>query len=219
MNWLDFINTFLFPAGLGLLGFIEPCSIGATLLFIKFLQGKDAPHKIMQVCTFAVIRVLFMGVIGLLAAVLGMAFEGFQKGVWIIFGIAYVLIGGVYLSGKYRPLAVAIGPSISWLSGMSGSAALGIVFAFNIPACAGPLIFALLGTAAAGRALATGFTSLAIFGIALSLPLIAAVLIAPARRALDRLAGLSVRLSFMTGVVMIILGIWSVGFGLFVTPR
>jgi cytochrome c-type biogenesis protein len=29
------------PLGLGLLGFIEPCSIGATLIFVKFLEGKS----------------------------------------------------------------------------------------------------------------------------------------------------------------------------------
>jgi len=98
--------------------------------------------------------------------------------------------------------------------------AWGLVFGLNIPACAAPLIFALLGAAAAGGAsgatLASGFISLAVFGLALSAPLVAAVLFEPARRALDWLAGLSGRIPFWAGVVLVALGLWSIWFGLFV---
>ncbi|WP_435099656.1 hypothetical protein [Arhodomonas sp. AD133] len=60
-----------------------------------------------------------------------------------------------------------------------------------------------------------GFVSLGLFGLALSLPLVAAVMWAPMRRVLDRLAGLSARAPFWAGVVLIALGLWSIGFGLF----
>ncbi len=106
---------------------------------------------------------------------------------------------------------------------IGSSVGLGLLFAFNIPACAGPLIFALLGTAAAsgaaGGAIFNGFISLGIFGLALSLPLVVAVLFSPARHGLDWLAGLSRRLPFWTGLVLIALGLWSIGFGLFVSQR
>lgn len=218
MSWFDFMNTVLFPAGLGLLGFVEPCSMGTSLLFIKFLEGKDAAHKIAQVAVFAVTRTLLMSALGLSAAIIGSVFQFFQKGLWIAFGIGYAVIGGIYIAGKSRPLAAELGLRLSRISGISGSALLGLAFAFNIPACAGPLIFALLGMAASGGALISGLVSLSIFGLSLSLPLVVAVSFAPARRALDRLSGLSVRLPFWTGVVMIFLGLWSVWFGLFVTP-
>lgn len=94
------------------------------------------------------------------------------------------------------------------------------MFGLNIPACAAPLIFSLLGLAAAGGiaggTLAAGFVSLGLFGLAVSLPLVLAVLFDPARHLLDRLAGLSTRLPLWTGVLLIVLGLWSVGFGLFV---
>ncbi len=35
--------------GLGFLGFIEPCSIGSSLIFIKYLEGKDVGGKLGQV--------------------------------------------------------------------------------------------------------------------------------------------------------------------------
>lgn len=96
-----------------------------------------------------------------------------------------------------------------------------MLFGLNIPACAAPLLLILLGAAAAGGATGTtflgGFVSLAVFGLALSLPLVLAVLFASARRALDWLAGLSGHMPSWTGLVLIALGLWSIGFGLFVT--
>jgi cytochrome c-type biogenesis protein len=59
------------PIGLGLFGFIEPCSIGSSLLFIKTLEGKSAADKLAQVSTFAFIRALAMGLLGLVAVFLG----------------------------------------------------------------------------------------------------------------------------------------------------
>ena len=104
---------------------------------------------------------------------------------------------------------------------MRGSASLGVLFGLNVPACAAPLLAALLAAQAAGGAaggtLAAGFASLALFGFALSLPLVLAVLFEPARRAIDWLAGLSRRLPFWIGVLFVALGVWTVW--LAVAPR
>ncbi|MFV2093303.1 MAG: hypothetical protein ACC634_09490, partial [Hyphomicrobiales bacterium] len=80
------------------------------------------------------------------------------------------------------------------------------------------LVFALLGGAAVGTGAtaATGFFTLALFGVALSAPLVVILFFAPARRALDRLAGFSIRMPVWTGVVFVALGFWSIYFGLFV---
>lgn len=132
----------------------------------------------------------------------------------------YVALGVLYLTNRIGPFMVPLGPSLARLADRRGSAALGILFGLNIPACAAPLLFALLAAAAAGGAvgatIANGFVSLALFGLALSLPLIVAVLFEPARRALDWLAGLSRRLPFWTGLVLVALGAWSIWFGLFI---
>ena len=217
----DLMRMLGLPIGLGLLGFIEPCSIGSTLLFIKTLEGQDARRKLAQVGVFMTIRALLMGALGFVAVVLGTAFLGFQKAAWIIFGVVYALIGILYVAGKSGVIVRSLGSSLSRLSSVNGSAALGVLFAFNIPACAAPFILALLGIAAAGGAggapLATGFVSLALFGLALSLPIMVVTLFPRTQAALDWLAGLSRRIPFWTGVVLIVLGLWSVWFGLFVS--
>lgn len=210
----------ILPFGLGLLGFVEPCSLGGTLLFIKFLEAKPAPAKVVQVIAFTASRMLLIGALGGLAALAGAAFIGFQKAMWVGLGALYLVIGLALLAGKGGALMRSIGPGLSRLKDTRGALGLGLLFGLNIPACAAPLIFALLGLAAAGGAatgaVSQGFVSLAVFGLALSLPLVAAVLFAPARRLLDWAAGLSSRAPLITGIVLIGLGLWSIGFAFIV---
>jgi len=208
------------PIGLGLLGFVEPCSIGSSLVLIKYLERKSPATKLAEVAVFTATRAVFIGALGALAVVLGTTIVGFQRVAWILLGVIYVALGALYLTGKAGVLMVSVGPSLGRISGLRGSAGPGALFGLNIPACAAPLIFALLGMAAtggiAGRTFVSGFVSLGLFSLALSLPLVAAVLFAPARQLLDRMAGLFTRLPFWTGVLLIVFGLWSIGFGLFV---
>ena len=213
------MNLVLPPVGLGLLGFIEPCSIGSTLVFIKYLEGKNARTRLIQVGLFAATRAIFIGLLGLLAALIGTAFFGVQKAAWVLLGALFVVIGLLIVLGRGAVLMTAIGPNLVSLSGTRGSIGLGLLFGLNIPACAVPLLVILLGSSAVhgamGGALVAGFVSLALFGLALSLPLVVAVLFERARRALDWLAGLSKRMPFWTGVLLVGLGLWSIWFGLF----
>ena len=218
MNELGAFQLVVLPIGLGLLGFVEPCSIGSTLIFVKYLEGKVFADKLAQVSVFAVTRAVLIGALGVAAVVIGTAFIAFQKAAWIVLGAIYVAVGLLYIFRRAGALKISLGPTLGRLSGLRGSMALGLLFGLNIPACAAPLLFALLGMAAAGAGsggtLAAGFISLFLFGLALSLPIAAAVLIAPARRALDWLSGLSQRLPLWTGLLLVALGFWSIGFGL-----
>lgn len=221
MTAISLTTTVLLPVGLGLLGFVEPCTIGSTLVFVKFLEGKGAKRKLLETGGFMLVRALVIGLFGALVAVIGTRFIGVQKDLWIALGSLYAVLGLLYLTGRIGPLMIRLGPSLTRLSGMRGSAGLGLLFGFNIPACAGPLILALLASAAlhgtGDSAIVAGFLSLALFGIALSLPLALAVLSRTARSFVDRLGALSRRMPTLTGFVFIALGVWSIGFGLFVS--
>lgn len=152
------------PVAFGLFGFIEPCSIGATLIFIKVLEGKSAAEKVVQVATFALGRGIFIGLLGAVAVLVGSAFFGFQKAARVVPGALYTALGLAYLSGKTGWVARSFGPSLGRFSSARGSAALGVIFGLNIPACAAPLLVALLGASAAGGSrggsAAEGFVSL-----------------------------------------------------------
>lgn len=212
-------STFLLPIGLGLFGFVEPCSIGTTLLFIKLMEGKPAATKVGQVAAFTLSRALFTGLLGAAAALIGTAFLDFQKLGWIAMGLVYAAIGVLYLIGRAGWMMRRIGPSLQNMGELQSSIAFGIIFGLSIPACAGPLLLALLASSAAGTSggsIALGFASLALFGLALSLPLVVAVLFPAPRRAMDWLAAVSARMPMWTGLLMIGLGLWSIWFGVFV---
>lgn len=214
MSEFGLVNLVALPIGLGLMGFIEPCSIGSSLVVVKFLEGKGAASKVLEVTTFAATRAVFIGCLGVAAVLIGSGFAGFQRAAWIALGLLYAGLGLLYLAGRAGLLATRLGPSLSRFAGSRGSAGLWLLFGLNIPACAAPLLLILLGAAAAGgvagATLAAGFVSLGLFGLALSLPLMVAVLFAPARRALDLLAGLSKRLPVWTGLILLALGAWSI---------
>ncbi|PJK29199.1 cytochrome c biogenesis protein CcdA [Minwuia thermotolerans] len=213
----SFMGIVAIPAGLGLIGFVEPCSIGSSLVFIKYLEGKSALAKLAETSLFTLTRAIFIGLLGVLAAVIGSLFLDLQRGAWLLLGVAYVGLGLLLATGRAPALMVSLGPGLKRLSGRSGSVGLGLLFGLNIPACAAPLLFALLAGAAVsdGANALTGFAALAVFGFALSLPLVVMVLIPGARALLDRFAALSGRYPVFAGLVLVGLGAWSIGFGLF----
>jgi cytochrome c-type biogenesis protein len=211
---MDLWTLLILPLGLGLVGFIEPCTVGSSLLFVKYLEGKAAAAKLLETTVFAVTRAVFIGGLGAIAAFIGSAFLDLQRWFWVLLGSAYVLVGVVYLTGKHWKLMRVLGPKLNRVRTTRGAAALGIVFGLNIPACAAPLLAAVFAASFGTASVAQGFWMMAIFGLALSLPLVAAVFWTRARGWLDRIATLSQRVPFWTGVVFVLLGAWSVYLGI-----
>ncbi len=86
-----------------------------------------------------------------------------------------------------RDVAAADPYAIAMWKGLVAGAVNTAAGAALSPAAAPELAAAAAG-GASGLAYAAGFTALALFGLALSLPLVLAVLFEPVRRSLDRLA-------------------------------
>jgi len=220
----DLISLLLFPLALGLLGFIEPCSIGSSLLFLKYIEGREAAERVAQTVLFTLTRATFMGGLGAMAALVGATVLGIQKAGWLLLGAVYVVLGVIYVMGKAGSLARRVGPRLDRVSGTRGAIGLAVLFGLNVPACAAPLLFAVLGAATVGGAsgaaqIGTGFLSLAVFGLALSMPLVAVVAWSRTRRLLDRLSRLSGRAPTWIGLLLVVFGLWSLYFGLFVSPK
>ncbi len=212
-------TSFLVAAGLGLLGFIEPCTVGSHLLFLGRIQGEPIRRKIAITFAFITARVLTTGAIGALAAVLGQLLIGFQTTVWLLFGILYLVLGLIFISGKSSRIKTRfeIAPA-SWQLA-SNPIALGIAFGLNIPACAAPIIFGLLSLAASSDTIIVGFALMAVFGFALSAPLIVMALLPGLSNWLETFGKKLVRRNRLLGLIFVGLGIWSIWFGLFVDPQ
>jgi hypothetical protein len=61
MSEAELARLAILSVGLGLLGFVEPCSMGANLLFIKYLEGGAAWAKIVQTGIYMLTRGLVIG--------------------------------------------------------------------------------------------------------------------------------------------------------------
>ena len=173
---MDTLSLATLAVGLGLFGFIEPCTVGSHLLFVKYLEDKSGRAKLAQTMVFAVTRAIFIGALGATAAFLGTAFFNLQKGFWLLLGASYIALGLLYLLGKQGRLVRSFGPKLRHLRQDRGAAALGVIFGLNVPACAAPLMGALLGASLGAATVSSGFLIMALFGLALSAPLLPLIL-------------------------------------------
>ncbi len=221
MRHLDYsLQTLvLIPIALGLLGFIEPCTIGGHLLFLDTQNTRSQAEKAQAVLVFLTVRSVMAGLLGGLITFLGHYIISLQTSVWLIFGLLYTVIGIVLLGGKAGWIMRRIDFSPAAWKSAQNPFVLGVAFGVNIPACAAPILFGLLGLAATTGSILTGFGMMFLFGLFLSLPLVPFAFVPALARKLDRLSHKLKRMRWIIGVTFIALGIWSIWFGLFVDPK
>ncbi|MEZ5936325.1 MAG: cytochrome c biogenesis protein CcdA [Alphaproteobacteria bacterium] len=211
-------TALLIPLALGLLGFVEPCAVGGHLIFLRTLVERSLPARLLATLTFTLARTLMMGAFGALAALLGQHLIRAQTGFWLVFGSLYLLIGAAYAFGRAdivkRRLDVA---PTTWKATRS-PLVLGMAFGLSIPACAAPILFALIGLSAGGGAAALGFATMAAFGLALSAPLVLLVVSPGASALAARLMRGRPATRWTFAALFLALGAWSIWFGLFVDP-
>ena len=208
----------LLPIGLGLLGFIEPCTIGGHLLFLDSQKRRSTPGKISAVLVFVAVRSLVAGLFGALTAFAGQRLIGVQTGIWLVFGSLYLVVGLSFVAGRAGLVKHRIELAPATWKRAQNPVVLGLAFGLNIPACAAPILFGLLGLAAATGTVLTGFFMMFLFGLFLSLPLVFFAFIPRLAGTLDRLAVKLSGMGLVLGGVFILLGLWSIWFGLYVDP-
>jgi cytochrome c-type biogenesis protein len=190
--------------GLGLLGFVEPCSVGANGIFLSYLREKDRASRLRETAKFALSRSAVLGLFGIGVALLGDLIFPAQKGLWLFLGLLYLALGlAVILDARFR-LGLFGRLRFDRLLPKRGdrSLGLGLLFGLNLPACAYPLMLALLGGSAASEAL-WGFAALFVFGLALSLPLIPLAFSERTAKLFGRLTHLGGATPYVIGVVLV----------------
>lgn len=182
------VSTLSLALGLGFLGFIEPCTIGAHMLFLDGGQRERAMRtRLSSAAVFVLARLLVMGGFGGAIVMPGQRLIGVQTSAWLIFGAIYLTIGAAFLlgaSGRFRR-RIRIAPR-TWRTARNPWVR-GAAFGLNIPACAAPILFGLMATATATGSAAAGFALMAVFALALSLPLVSLSVIPRLALPLDQL--------------------------------
>ena len=167
---------------------------------------------------FLFARLIVMGGFGGLIVVVGQRLIGVQTGSWLIFGTIYLGLGLAILAGWDKAMRHRIRFAPENWKAASNPLLQGVAFGLNIPACAAPILFGLIGTATVSGSTATGFLMMAVFALALSLPLVPFAVVPRFSRPLDRLADWLRPRRWLLGAIFVVVGIWSVWFGLFVDP-
>lgn len=211
-------SLIVLPIGLGLLGFVEPCTVGAHLIFLGTQEGRARNDAAGALAAFIGVRVVVTGAFGAAAVFVGMRLIDAQTLLWLVFGLLYLLIGMAFVLGQAGVVKRRINLAPSAWRQASNPFVLGAAFGLNVPACAAPILFALLGVAVSSGSLLNGFAMMALFGLALSSPLVPVALVPMLQRALARISEWLRPRRWLLGVVFLALGIWSVWFGLFVDP-
>ncbi len=188
--------------GLGLLGFIEPCSIGANGIFLGYLQKKDRSVRIRETVRFALGRSVILGLFGLSVAFLGSLVFSAQKGFWLVLGLLYLALGVLVILNAGFGWGIFGRLSVGEFLPRHHALGMGFLFGFNLPACAYPLLLVLLGRSVTSGA-AWGFAALFVFGLALSLPLLPLALSERTEKIFARLSRFSSVTPYAIGLTLL----------------
>ena len=185
--------TYLGAAFAGLLSFLSPCILPIVPFYLSYLAGvgmnqisaqaeidsKTRMRAVLAACFFAAgVITIFMG-LGAAATAFGQVVrEYFDILRWIAAAIIIAMglhfLGVIRIGVLYRQLRADAGDT----SGKSllGAYVIGLAFAFGWTPCVGPVLAAILFTAAGADTASTGAGLLFVYGLGMTAPFVLAAL-------------------------------------------
>lgn len=185
--------TYFGALAAGLLSFLSPCILPIVPFYLSYLAGVGVNRvemgttvsgavklrAFLSACCFALgVITVFMG-LGASASVFGqLVREYFDILRWIAAAIIIAMglhfLGLIRIGILYRQLRVETGdrPSVNLL----GAYVVGLAFAFGWTPCVGPVLAAILFTAAGQETAGQGAALLFVYGLGMTLPFVFAAL-------------------------------------------
>ncbi|AXI47223.1 cytochrome C biogenesis protein CcdA [Sulfitobacter sp. SK012] len=222
--------SYLGAAFAGLLSFLSPCILPIVPFYLSYLAGvgmnqisadadidpKTRKRAVVAACFFAAgVITIFMG-LGAAATAFGqLVREYFDVLRWlaaaIIIAMGLHFLGLIRIGFLYRQLRADTGDTSN--VSLLGAYAIGLAFAFGWTPCVGPVLAAILFTAAGAETATTGAGLLFVYGLGMTAPFIlAALFIGPFMRWM-------VRFRRHLGLVEKIMGAMLVLFGVLIATN
>jgi cytochrome c-type biogenesis protein len=209
----------------GLLSFLTPCVLPIVPFYLSYLAGvgmdslaADGPIDpkvrrravIAAICFSAGVIAVFMA-FGATASIFGQVFrEWFDVLRWIaaiiIIAMGLHFLGVVRIGILYRQLRADVGDTsnVSYL----GAFVIGLAFAFGWTPCVGPVLAAILFTAAGTETAAHGVLLLFVYGLGMTLPfVIAALFVGPFLRWMQGFRRHLGKIEKVMGAMLVLFGI------------
>lgn len=185
--------TYLGALIAGLLSFLSPCILPIVPFYLSYLAGVGMNQisaeaqvtsavrfrAVLAACCFALgVITVFVGLGATATAFGSMVREYFDILRWvaaaIIIAMGLHFLGIVRIGILYRQLRADTGDTTN--VGLIGAYVIGLAFAFGWTPCVGPVLAAILFTAAGQETAVQGATLLFVYGLGMTLPFIAAAL-------------------------------------------
>ena len=217
--------TFLGAALAGLLSFLSPCILPMVPFYLSYLAGvgmnqisadaqidsRTRTRAVLAACCFAAgVITIFMG-LGAAATMFGQVVrEYFDVLRWIAAAIIIAMglhfLGVIRIGILYRQLRAETGASSS--VSYAGAYVIGLAFAFGWTPCVGPVLAAILFTAAGADTASTGAWLLFVYGLGMTAPFVlAALFIGPFMRWMHRFRRHLGRIEKAMGVMLVVFGL------------
>jgi cytochrome c-type biogenesis protein len=209
----------------GLLSFLSPCILPIVPFYLSYLAGvgmnqisADAPvdsavrrRAVLAACLFAAgVITIFMG-LGAAATAFGQIVrEYFDILRWIAAAIIIAMglhfLGVIRIGLLYRQFRADAGDTSN--VSLLGAYVIGLAFAFGWTPCVGPVLAAILFTAAGADTAGSGALLLFVYGLGMTAPFIlAALFIGPFMRWMARFRRHLGLIEKLMGVMLILFGI------------
>jgi cytochrome c-type biogenesis protein len=207
---MSFYATIILPFVFGLIGFVEPCSMGINVMFLSSIDRTRSAKRFKEIAVFMLVRALVLALLGLSVAFAGNRLFSLERGFYIILASIYLTIGLLMIFSKSL-LARLRNVRIAQILGLDFKEGalkrLGLIAGLTIPACAIPLITVLLGQNLLFGQIFTGFITLFVFGLALTVPL---AVLSAFKRGIILLGWIAERagnLRIAGGIILVIIGV------------
>ncbi|WP_306140789.1 cytochrome c biogenesis CcdA family protein [Roseibium sp. MMSF_3412] len=185
--------TYFGALAAGLLSFLSPCILPIVPFYLSYLAGVGVNQVEMETdisrsvklraflsaCCFALgVITVFMG-LGATASAFGqLVREYFDVLRWIAAAIIIAMglhfLGVIRIGILYRQLRVETGQATN--ASLLGAYVVGLAFAFGWTPCVGPVLAAILFTAAGQETAGQGAVLLFVYGLGMTLPFVVAAL-------------------------------------------
>lgn len=217
--------TFLGAAFAGLLSFLSPCILPMVPFYLSYLAGvgmnqisanaevdRNTRLRAVLAASFfaAGVITIFMG-FGATASVFGQVVRAYFDVLrWIaaaiIIGMGLHFLGVVRIGILYRQLRADVGQTSN--VSLLGAYVIGLAFAFGWTPCVGPVLAAILFTAAGAESAAKGAGLLFVYGLGMTAPFVmAAFFIGPFMRWMTRFRRHLGLVEKIMGAMLILFGV------------
>ena len=222
--------TYVGAAFAGLLSFLSPCILPIVPFYLSYLagigmnqisadakiDGRTRRRAVLAATFFAAgVITIFMG-LGAAATVFGQVVRDYFDVLrWvaaaIIIAMGLHFLGVVRIGVLYRQLRADAGDTSN--ASLLGAYVIGLAFAFGWTPCVGPVLAAILFTAAGAQTASTGAALLFVYGVGMTAPFVlAALFIGP-------FMGWMIRFRRHLGVIEKIMGVMLIVFGILIATN